>query len=349
MHLDILACMTPQPPAAALLETIRLSRGLTQVELARASGIAQATLSKVESGAMDLDEDRWENIAAALRVPLRAFTEASTAVHPDRIFHRKRRGTPKSEIRRIGADLALTRQRVVRLMGAPATTLRRHDLDDGFTTPQEIAQAVRSELGVGAEPIADLTRVLENAGVAVLRWPLESLNIDAVAAWPEDSAPLILLREDASAERVRFTMAHELGHAVMHDGEATEQQEREADAFAAEFLLPAASLRLEWRNQPNLDDLLPLKRRWGLSLSALIRRAHDCDLLDEKAYRHWNIVLSTSGMHRKEPNPLPPEQPRLLTDSIRTQLAKGATLEKLAERTHMSTDEFSSVFMEKSA
>jgi Zn-dependent peptidase ImmA (M78 family)/DNA-binding transcriptional regulator YiaG len=337
------------PPASALLETLRLSRGLTQVELARATGIAQATLSKAESGVVDLDEDRWEKIAAALRVPLRAFTEASTTVHPERIFHRKRRTTPKSEIRRIGADLALTRQRVTRLMGAPATTLKRHDLEDGFVTPQEIAQAVRSDLGAGTEPITDLTGLLENAGVTVLRWALDSLHIDAIAAWPEDAAPLILLREDASAERLRFTMAHELGHAVLHDGEATEQQEREADAFAAEFLLPAARLRSEWPTPAHLEGLLPLKRRWGLSLSALIRRAHDCDLLDESAYRHWNIVLSTSGMHRKEPDPLPPERPRLLNDNIRAQLAEGTTLEKLAERTHMSTDEFSSIFLEKSA
>ncbi|MFF2243300.1 helix-turn-helix domain-containing protein [Arthrobacter sp. NPDC058130] len=336
-------------PASALLETLRLSRGLTQTDLARATGIAQATLSKTESGVIDLDEDRWERIASALNVPARAFTEASTAVLPDRIFHRKRRSTPKSEIRRIGADLALTRQRVDRLIAAPATNLKRHDLEDGFVTPQEIAQLVRSELDVGTEPIPDLTGLLESAGVTVLRWPLDSLQVDAIAAWPEDTAPLILLGEHAGAERLRFTIAHELGHAVLHNGEATEQQEREADAFAAEFLLPAARLRNEWPNPPHLEDLLPLKRRWGISLSALIRRARDCDVLDEAAYRHWNIVLSTSGMHRREPDPLPPERPRLLINTIQTELANGTTVEKLAERTHMSTDEFSSVFLEKSA
>ncbi|YCH07399.1 helix-turn-helix domain-containing protein [Arthrobacter sp. alpha11c] len=337
------------PPASALLETLRLSRGLTQTELALATGLAQATLSKVESGVMDLDEERWERIAVALKVPVIAFTEASTALQPDRIFHRKRRGTPKSAVRRIGADLALTRQRIDRLMAAPPTILNRHDLDDGFVTPQEIAHQVRSELGAGTEPISDLAGLLEGAGVRLLRWPLDSLQVDAIAAWPEETAPLILLGEHAGAERLRFTMAHELGHAVLHDGEATEQQEREADTFAAEFLLPAVRLRQEWPNPPHLEDLLPLKRRWGISLSALIRRARDCDILDENAYRHWNIVLSTSGMHRREPDPLPPEQPWLVSNTIQAELAKGESLEKLAERTHMSIDEFSSVFLEKSA
>lgn len=339
--------MPDLPPRSTLLETLRLSRGLTQMELSHVTGIPQATLSKVESGSMELDLARWHSVASALGVPADAFLTVTTSVTPDRVFHRKRKSTPISAIRKIGADLALTRQRIDDLLGAPPTKLRRQDLDDGFVTPQEVARAVRDELDLGTDPIGDLTALVERAGVLILRWPLETLQVDAIAAWPEDSAPVILVGEHVAPERLRFTMAHELGHAVMHDGEPTEEREREADAFAAELLLPAERVRSEWPTHPTLESLIPLKRRWGISLSALIRRASDTGILDERSYREWNIRLSTSGMHRREPEPLEPERPRALTDAIQTALSSGFTVEELAAKAHMHPQEFSLTFLEE--
>jgi Zn-dependent peptidase ImmA (M78 family)/DNA-binding XRE family transcriptional regulator len=341
--------MEQTEPPKSFLETLRISRGVTQVQLAAATGISQAALSKVESGTAGFDEERWAIIAKELGVPVSAFTDANAPLETALVFHRKRKSTPKAALNKIAADLALTRRRVESIVGCHKTSLKRHDLEDGYYTAGEIARKVRKELGLGDRPVPDLVAELERANVTVLRWPLESLQVDAIAAWPSSSAPVILVGEHVPAERQRFTMAHELGHAVLHDSEATDAQEREADDFAAEFLFPAKQVVKEWVTNPELEDLYPIKRKWGISLAALIRRGYDCNLLDDREYRSWNVRLSSTGMHRREPAPLPPEDPKALREAIAHAEATGVTVELLAERAHMHPTEFAATFMEEIA
>lgn len=330
-----------------LLAALRLSRGFTQVELAAEVGISQAALSKVESGEARLDVEAWRKVAETLMVPLSAFRDVQSATAPARIFHRKQRTTPKSAVNKVAAELSLVRLRVRDLMGDRATTLRRHDLEGGFNTPQEIARDVRDELGLGREPLGDLVAILEDAGVLVLRWPLDTIQVDAIASWQEDSVPVILIGEHVPADRQRFTMAHELGHAVMHEDAAEKEQEAEADAFAAEFLAPASEIEKEWPRNSDLDALLLLKRRWGISLAALIRRGRDIGRLTEQEYRQWNIQLSTTGMHRREPDPSERENPTALTTAIRKLLDEGASIEDLASSAHMYPREFQLTFLQE--
>lgn len=331
-----------------LLTALRLSRGFTQMDLAAAIGISQATLSKVESGEARLDVETWRRVAKELLVPLSAFRAVQASTAPARIFHRKQRTTPKSAMNKVAAELSLVSLRVRDLMGDQTTTLRRHDLDDGFNTPQEIARDVRDELGLGREPLGDLVAILEGAGVLVLRWSLDTIQVDAIASWQDGSVPVILVGDHVPADRQRFTMAHELGHAVMHEDEAEKEQEAEADAFAAEFLAPASEIEKEWPSGSDLDALLLLKRRWGISLAALIRRGKDIGRLTEQEYRQWNIHLSTTGMHRREPDPSERENPTALTTAIRKFLDEGASIEDLASSAHMYPREFQLTFLEES-
>ncbi|GIT78497.1 XRE family transcriptional regulator [Leifsonia sp. LS1] len=328
------------------LEALRLSRRLTQMQVAEAIGVSQAALSKAESGA-ELDDEKWVQLADLLGVPVEAFFRVTSSAAPARIFHRKLKSTPKTSLNKIAADLALVRLRVKNLLGRQPTTLHRHELEDGFVTPQEVAQRVRDELQLGTDPIDDLVAVLEDAGAVVLRWPLESIRVDAVASWQEDEIPVILIGEHVPADRQRFTMAHELGHAVMHETEATPEQEGEADAFAGEFLLPAARLLKDWPSLVTFEALMSLKRKWGLSLSALIRRGLDAGLLSEADYRTWSIRLSTTGMHRQEPEPSRRENPVALASAIQNFLNAGASVEDLASRAYMYPREFELTFLQE--
>ena len=333
-----------------LLQALRLSRAFTQMQVARYTGISQAALSKVESGDAELDAEKWDQIADLMGVPVSAFAAARTSAAPARIFHRKLRTTPKSAVNKVAAELSLVRLRVRDLMGAvPATSLHRHDLEDGYVTPQEVAQDVRAELGLGTEPVGDLVALLEGAGALVLRWPLETIQVDAIASWQEGQMPVILVGEHVRADRQRFTMAHELGHAVMHDTEASPEQEKEADAFAAEFLAPAAEIANEWPADATFEELLVLKKRWGISLAALIRRGKDAELLTDDEYRQWNIRLSTTGMHRREPEPTERENPTALLVAIRKSLADGASVETLASSAFMYPREFELTFLQETS
>ena len=96
-----------------LLEALRLSRGLTQVQISDATEISQATLSKLESGQAEIDGDKWDRLADLLGVPSSAFYDIQDSVAPARIFHRKHKTTPQTAIRKVGAELALARLRAV--------------------------------------------------------------------------------------------------------------------------------------------------------------------------------------------------------------------------------------------
>jgi Zn-dependent peptidase ImmA (M78 family) len=109
-------------------------------------------------------------------------------------------------------------------------------------------------------------------------------------------------------------VAHELGHLVLHhlpEG-APHALEQQADAFAEAFLLPAAAMHAALVPPITLTTLADLKVRWGVSLQALIRRAHTLDLLTPSQYRSLSAQLGARGWRTREPITVPVERPRAL-------------------------------------
>lgn len=153
--------------------------------------------------------------------------------------------------------------------------------------PESAAELTRQSLGIKAhEPIAHLVRVLERGGIYISRldFPAElhARHHDAFSTWvgPAVEWPLLVVRENAGWERTRLSVAHELGHLVMHYNRREGDLEAEAFAFAAEFLFPTPMLIKEWPDQPTILGLLALKQRWGMSLAALVEHGYRNKLLD---------------------------------------------------------------------
>jgi Zn-dependent peptidase ImmA (M78 family)/transcriptional regulator with XRE-family HTH domain len=336
---------------AALLRTLRLAHGLTQVDLAEVTGVSQAALSKAERGREDLEADRWATLERALAVPAGTLIDAPALPTDARIFHRRQKTTPETALKRVRAELDLVSLRTGGLLGesVPPLQLRRHPIpDDGFDTPADIAAMVRRDLNLPDGPILDLVAVAEDAGIVIVTGDLDSVQVDAIAGWPEQASPIILVARHASAERQRFTVAHELGHAVMHSAEPSPSHEREADAFASAFLMPAGSFRSDWAGS-DLDALLRLKRHWRVSLAAVIRRAFDLDLIGDREYRSLNVTLATTGMRRREPEPLRVEEPHMLQRAVDDAMNRGATVSQLAHNAYMLEPEFRATFLEEQA
>lgn len=82
----------------------------------------------------------------------------------------------------------------------------------------------------------------------------------------------------------RFSLAHEIGHLVMHTGVATAEMEAEANQFAAELLMPAETIRKQLR-LVQLRDLGQLKAIWHVSLAALIYRAREIGEITDRHAR----------------------------------------------------------------
>src|SRR2546421_1977476 len=95
-------------------------------------------------------------------------------------------------------------------------------------------------------------------------------------------------------DRLRYTLAHELGHLIMHHDSTDADAERQADIFAAEFLMPSRDVRPYLYNL-TVEKLANLKTYWKVSMSALIKRASDLDAITSRHARTLWMKMAQAG------------------------------------------------------
>src|SRR6185437_2384753 len=177
-------------------------------------------------------------------------------------------------------------------------------------SPVVAAKATRSVLGLDSKsPVPHLLNILEWHGVVALVIP-DVPSRDAFSFW-FDGLPVMALSANRSGDRSRLSIAHELGHLVLHNGKSRlEVDDHEADDFAGEFLMPEASMLEEIRTPVTLSSIAALKPRWRVSIQALIYRAKELDIITQRQYRYLFEQLSSVGWRTKEPVTIEPEKPR---------------------------------------
>jgi Zn-dependent peptidase ImmA (M78 family) len=173
------------------------------------------------------------------------------------------------------------------------------------------ARLVRMQWRLPIGPVRSLVRWLEAAGCVVIEEDFGTPRIDGLSQWV-DEHPVILVNLRAPTDRKRLTLAHELGHLCLHSAEVSEHMESEADAFAAEFLMPTEVISSQLRNV-TLGRLHDLKREWGVSMQALVERAHGAGLVTTAERTNLYKGMSARGWRTREPlgDVLPPETPSL--------------------------------------
>ncbi|MBT2533946.1 ImmA/IrrE family metallo-endopeptidase [Arthrobacter sp. ISL-48] len=329
--------------APRMVTLVRESKGWTQRDLSDRLEMTQGLVSKVENGLIALTGDKLEKVAAVLDCPVDLLIDE----HPVRglevtCLHHRRKGSlmPVGVKKRVEALTHLTRVSVEGfLRGIDIATdehLERLPIEEFEAGAEEVAQVLRARWRIPSGPITNMVALLEAVGILVVIRPLGTHAQDAVSTWPHEIGrpPIMLVNSGLSADRQRFTVAHELGHLVMHVMPGTEQ-EREANVFAAEFLAPAEEIRpqLEGLRPSDFPRLVELKAQWGLSVAALIQRAKDLDCITDKQFRDFRIKLSRMGWTTREPLNLPEERPQTL-DSV---------LEVHRRDHHYSVDELAAI------
>ena len=303
-----------------MLILAREARGFTQSALAEAVGVTQAKISKYENGMMPVSEGDLAEIAKALNYSEDLFSQADRVygLGSSVLFHRKRRSIPIFIQRKFQAHVNIARMGVERLLRAAevknVSGFPKLDMDACGGTAEGVADCVRAAWRLPIGPVPNLTAAIEAAGGIVIKCSFGTRQIDAVHLWVSDLPPLFFVNPDLPGDRLRFTLGHEVGHAIMH-AIPTEKMEREANQFAAELLMPRESIR-KFLHNITLQRAAILKPHWKVSIAALIRRAWDLGEITEGQFKKLSAGLSALGYRTNEPIPVPLEEPTVLRELI---------------------------------
>jgi Zn-dependent peptidase ImmA (M78 family)/transcriptional regulator with XRE-family HTH domain len=358
----------------AMLVMTREAKGWSQRDLAQRTGLSQAVISKIESGAVEVSEERLTLLADKLDCPPKLLCQPAPLVdNANTCLHHRRRASKLSAAatRRIEGIAHLTRLTVEGIFegvqvqletdvepaefaaassSAMSVEVRSEDasptLESGpfdLSRADSAARRLREQWHLTG-PIANLIETLEQHGILVVHRSLGSRAQDGVSSWPADLAqpPLIVINQDLPADRARFTVAHELGHLLLHRT-PSDNAENEANRFAGELLVPAADIveELSGLTTGDFARLARLKEKWGVSIGMLVQRARDLEVISDRQFREFRVRLSRLGWDINEPGSLRPETPTLLNKAINIgRETYGLSTEELANMACMTTAGF---------
>lgn len=291
---------------ADMLIVARQARGFSQSALARAAGVSQSKISKIENGILPPSEDLMLKLSGALRFRPQFFYRQSRLRPSPANYHRKREKLSagdweailaRSEVFRFTIEEMLSSIEMVTSRPAPPAI----DIDQYDGRIEDVAAAVRQQWLLPRGPVADVAKVLEDAGVLIVPFDFGTELIDAFCQHAADGLPpLIFLNTRFKAkDRIRFSLAHELGHLVMHRL-PNPNMEHQANNFASSFLMPANDI-LPSLYGMSMEKLMTLKLHWKTSMQAIIRRSRDLGRLSERGYKYYSIEMSSRGWRAKEP------------------------------------------------
>ncbi len=301
-----------------MLRIARESRQMTQQELADKIKISQVIISKVEAGLNNPSEKFLEDISQVLDYPIEFFKNDCYALDMGVRLHRKKTSLLKKEENYIDSIASKNNIYISKLLNFIDMDVNIPEIVvDEENTPESIAEEVRYIWDMPKGYVRNLTKILEQFGIIINEIDMHPKKFDGVSFYNKKYGfGFIIINKNQPPDRYRFTLAHELGHLIMHRNSLSAKREDEANSFASSFLMPAKDIKedlknLEFWNLPNLKSM------WRVSMSALIRRAKDLELIDENKYKSLNVRLSQSGFRVTEPTmDIEKEEPTLLKDII---------------------------------
>ena len=320
------------------VDMLRLAREIrqqTQADLARNSSVTQSLISKIENGLIaSPSEEVLDKIASALDFPVSFFVQSERSEGFPHFHFRKRAKLGAKPLAHVNAVMNLRRMHIAKLLRSfdndVPKPIPQLDLDATGLTPEKVAERMREYWMLPRGPVPNLVEVIENAGGIVVLCNFGTQLLDGISFRSPGLPPIFCMNKDVPGDRFRFSLAHELGHMVMHampDSDA--KQEAEAHRFAAAFLMPATDIKAHLA-APKISTLGRVKALWKVSIKALIKRSHDLNLITDQQYK--NLLVGYSKVFKEgESFPIPVEDTQRLRSIIEFHRTKlGYTLSDFA-------------------
>ena len=296
-------------------------RGLTQTALAsRVRGLSQSNLSKYEKGLGMLSDEVLVRAMSVLEFPFE-FLNLEISNKVDCRHYRKKasiKSSNRDKIDRFISLVAYCFDWLTESVEIPDFKFRYIDLESG-TTPEEVATYVRRQFRLGTYPLDDICNFLERNGVSVFFWDCEYEEFDGVSLVTDKGNHLVVINKNMSNDRIRFSLAHELGHTIMHQCvdffiPEIRDKEKEAHRFASELLMPSQIIRNSLLNL-KFSDLPTLKTYWLTSMSSIVLKAKNLGQIDDKRYIMIRNEMSRRAWLKKEPYDVYIDEPSVIRKS----------------------------------
>ena len=309
---------------AEMVQLARESRGMTQKDLAVASKLSQSTISKSERNEIRVSQDQLLAISRSLDYPVSFFEQQEPiwGFGVSGVFHRKRQSIPMLLQKRIQAEFNIRTIETKKLLEDidirhknqffPANT---SDYGDDIEGAERVADLVRAKWNLPIGPIKNVIASIESAGGIVFKYDLGSPKMDAQSRLVDGLPPLFFAHKDVPPDRLRFTLAHEIGHIIMHSESPSGNIEGEANRFASAFLMPHNDI-VEQLCPFTMNKAMALKAEWGVSIAALIMRACDLGVISASQKQRLFRIMSAAGIRKDEPVDIAEEEPRTLVRII---------------------------------
>ena len=320
-------------------ERLRLAceiRNISFTSLADILEVSKQLISQYMNGEKTPGSDTFTKIAEKLNFPKKFFLEELPESNFNTVFFRSMSYTIKGQ--RISSRSKYLKFKEIyyfisqyiesQIVNMPIFDIKNiYSLTDDDI--EKVAVETRNYWSLKLGPLSHVIRLLENKGAIITGFEMDASGLDAFSEWDSLSQrPFIVLNFDEvkKTARIRFSAVHELGHIILHrnvDPNDLNNKakfkiiENQSMKFASAFLLPKESFEKEakWFE---LDYFVELKKRWCVSIQAIIMRCHHLGLITDRQFENLYINIGKRGWRKEEPldNYFEPEYPTFIYKSI---------------------------------
>lgn len=315
----------------SMITLARELRGSTQANLAQAIGtISQIELSNLETGRSQLTEEYVTKIATALNLPLSFFRKEDPVVKRiSKFYYRKRSTLAAKQQNVIEAQIKILRSMILELLKElevstrelPKLAVRQN------SSPEDIAMKARLFFNLDDGPIENPVSLIEQLGIPVIFLNSTAEKFSGMTIQTDINMPIIVLNKNLPNDHKRFTLAHELGHLIMHIPFADDPEflasmddldevEKQADRFAGAFLMPANEIKRQMAHSFTYSRLTEFKLYWKVSKQATIYRAKDLGIINQQKFTNLFVELSRNGERKRELLEVPIDEPQLFKEIL---------------------------------
>ncbi|MCK8607771.1 ImmA/IrrE family metallo-endopeptidase [Apilactobacillus ozensis] len=321
------------------LKEVRYFRSLTITKLAEKVGVSKQMISKYENSKSEPDSEHLFKIIKILNFPSEFFFQRDKftenfngTFYRSRLTATQKQKNPAETI--IGAA-SIYVDYLNRYVELPKIEDLREERNEDDINYELVSQKLRNIWGLGQLPISNLMDILERHGFINVLINKKLKKVDAFSRMSSISIKnisneyyIIATKSDVSLFRQQFSLAHELGHWMLHSKNVDPQSldmieyrnmEKEANNFASSFLLPRDAFVKDFLSysKVSLDVLKYLKLKWHVSMSSIIMRAHQLGLINERENSNLHRRMSYNGYKKLEPfdNEYFINKPRLLKEA----------------------------------